>query len=146
MMKTSQFIILTTLFLVLISCGTMGHIAFYEFNLPKYTVEKDLNNIIDKDSIFSLPAKMRPEGVDEYFETIYVNFKTNPIEIYQLGFNGDSAIWKNSTKSTLALIGVYNGDSWRFDRDLGYDEERRIEARLEDSILSKLPYPYKKRN
>ena len=125
------------------SCGTTGHIEFYDFNKSKYDVQSDLMGIINKDSAFSVPLKWSESTKGGVFETYYVYFKQSPNEMYEIGFIGDSSNWRNAS-STLALIALYNGDRFLFERVLSSKEQRRMEKRFEDSILSKLSYSYKK--
>src|SRR5690348_18057550 len=93
--------------LFLSSCGTTGHLVFYHFDADKYDVEKEILNVINKDSAYTVPQKWVEHTKGDYFERIYIYFKKNPEELYQIGFTGDSSDWKHSTTSRLGLISVY---------------------------------------
>ena len=124
------------------SCGTTGHVRFYNFDSPKSEVEKDLLKVINSDSAFSVPTKWVESTRDDLFERYYAYFHSGPEEMYQIGFTGDSTQWKASSACKLALIGIYDGDTWKFEKDLSRKEEKRIQNRFETNILSKLNYNY----
>jgi hypothetical protein len=122
------------------SCGTTGHVKFYDFNNSKYEIEKNLIEVINRDSTFEVPPKWIESTTGDVFKMYYVYFHQTPEELYMIGFTGDSAKWKQSPTCRLGLIGVYDGIRWRFESDLSQKEERRIQRRFEESILSKLKY------
>jgi hypothetical protein len=99
--------------------------------------------IINKDSVFSVPLKWHKSTTGDYFERYYVYFSASPEEMYEIGFTGDSTEWKESFNSKLGLIAMYDGDQFRYDNDLSSKEETRIKRRFEKEILSKLKLSYK---
>ena len=129
------------LLVLLSSCGTTGHIIFYQFEANKYDVEKEILNVINNSS-HTLPTKWKDCNKGDYFEMTYVYFKNNPEEIYRLRFKYDSSIWNTSSTSTLALISQFDGDTWRNDDELSNKEIQRIQKRFETEILSKIKVPY----
>jgi len=129
-------------FVLLTSCGTTGHIRFYNFDRPKREVKEDLLKAINTDSAYSVPQKWKESTVGDLFEMYYVYFHSGPEEMYQIGFTGDSTQWKASSTCKLALIGIYDGDTWKFEKDLSRKEEKRIQNRFETNILSKLNYKF----
>jgi len=130
--------------LFLSSCGTTGHLVFYHFDADKYDVEKEILNVINKDSAYTVPQKWVEHTKGDYFERIYIYFKKNPEELYQIGFTGDSSDWKHSTTSRLGLISVYQGEQFKYEDELSNREINRIENRFETDILSKIKYTYYK--
>lgn len=129
--------------LFLSSCGTTGHIKFYNFSGSKYEVEKDLIKIINKDSVYVVPEKWIEGTKVDYLERFYVYFKSKPEEIYQIGFT-DSASWKYSPVCRLGIVSQFNGDSWKYESELNNKEIERITKRFEEAILSKIKYNYYK--
>ena len=130
--------------LFLASCGTTGHLVFYNFNADKYDVEKEILKVINKDSTYTVPQKWIEHTKGDYFERLYVYFKKNPEELYQIGFTGDSSDWKHSSTSRLGLISVYQGKQFQYEDELSYKDIERIEKRFEAEILSNVKYTYYK--
>ncbi|PUZ19170.1 hypothetical protein DCM91_20850 [Chitinophaga costaii] len=128
------------------SCGTTGHIVFYNFDANKYDVEREILNILNRDSIYIVPDKWREHIEGDYFERIYIYFKSNPEELYQIGFTGDAKTWKRSMSSKLGLISIYNGKQFLYETDLSNKEQKRIQNRLEKELLSKIKYTFKRSN
>lgn len=125
------------------SCGTTGHLTFYNFNVSIAEIEKEILSTINKDSTYVVPNKWLPHTKDDYFERIYVYFKNNPEELYQIGFTNE-ADGKHSSSSRLGLISVYNGHQFQYESDLPNKEIQRITKRFETEILSKVKYSYRK--
>ena len=140
-MKNLIFLLLSSIFLE--SCGTTGHVQFYNFDTRKDEVEKELRFIIHERSGHSIPAKWsdiyKDPGPIEY---IYVYFSKLPEEMYQVGFTGDSNEWKTSVKCQLGLVGLFRGDHWEYRKELSYKEIERMKKRFEREILSKIRYAY----
>ena len=132
--------------LFLSSCGTTGHIVFYHFNANKYDVEKEILNVINKNSAYTVPNKWHEHTEGDYFERIYIYFKNNPEELYQIGFTGDSTNWNQTSSCKLGLISVYQGKQFQYENELSNKEIERIEKRFETEILSKIKYTYFKSN
>ncbi len=127
-----------------ISCGTLaGHIVFYNFNASKYDVDAAFKEAINS-SPYKLPQRLEYIHQADYFERIYINYTSNPEEMYQIGFTGDSTDWNKSSTCKLGLIGQFNGKTWLFERDLSRKEMERIENRFEQTILSRVNYSYYK--
>ena len=129
---------------MLYSCGTTGHLKFYNFNNCKDSVKKDLLSVINYNSLYVAPTHWNnyEQGIDT-IRDIYVYFQSIPKEIYQLGFKGDTTEWRINKKScTLALVGTFNGKIWRFEKDMKSKEIERIEKRFEMEILSKMKHKY----
>jgi hypothetical protein len=139
MKKTIISIYISSIILVY-SCGTTGHLKFYNFNNTKDSVMNDLLSVINYNSLYVAPPHWNnyEQGIDT-IRDIYVYFQSNPKEIYQLGFKGDTAEWRLNKKScTLALVGVFNGKTWAFEKDMKTKEIERVEKRFEMEILSKM--------
>jgi len=117
--------------------------VFYNFDKPKYEVEKEILRVIKEDSSHKIPAKWKNCNQGDYFERIYIYFKDGPEELYQIGFTGDSTDWNHSSGSRLSLIGQFSG-KWKFERDLDQKEIDRITKRVESEILSKIKFEYYK--
>lgn len=137
-----KYFILSLLFLS--SCGTTGHVVFYHFDYSKYDVEKEILNVINKNPTYTVPSKWLERTRGDYFERIYVYFKNPPEELCQIGFTGDSTVWKQSSSSRLGLISIYQGNQFLYESDLSHKEKERIQNRLEKEILNKIKYPYRK--
>ena len=121
----------------IISSGTTGHLKFYDFIGSKQNIEFELKRVISANN-YSPPKSWNDYelGADS-IRDIYVLFESDPKEIYQLGFKGDSTSWQRN-KCTLALIGVFDGQLWHFKKDLSSKEIARIESRFENEILHKM--------
>jgi hypothetical protein len=132
--------------LLLSSCGGSGHIIFYDFNYSKFVVQNELNRVINKDSGYSVPHKW----IDCYKAAMpgdmFLYFKQNPEEMYEISFNGDPEEWQKSPVCRLALIYQFDGDRWRKDSELRRIEKDRICKRFEAEILSKIRYGYSRSN
>lgn len=140
-MKYFSFIILLT---TLVSCGTTGSIKLYDFNAPKYDVEKEILNVINKDSAHTVPRKWIEGTKLDYLERFYVYYNGNPEEMYEISFS-DSASWKYASTSRLAIISQFHyGNGWKYERDLSSKEIERITKRFEETILYKMKYGYSK--
>src|SRR5947207_8153091 len=69
---------------LIISCGTLGHIQFYNFNASKDVVEEDLLAVINKDSLYSPPSKWNNYEIGaDSTRDIFIMFQSNPKELYQ---------------------------------------------------------------
>ncbi len=138
--------VLVFLLLMIISCGTLGHIVFYKFDESKLAVEKELLRIINEDSLYTPPLEWNDYklGQDSLYD-IFIYFKDTPKEIYLVRFT-DRETWSHSNSSQLGLVGVFDGQFWYFEKDLNSKEESRLMKRFEVEILSKFPYSYKKEN
>jgi hypothetical protein len=117
---------------------------FYDFYHSKYEVEDEIKRVINENQNYVVPVKWKDSNKGDIFETIYVYMKSNPEELYQIGFTDDSAVWKNSSTSRLALILQFDGDTWRNNAELSRKEKDRITKRFEHEILSKIKYEYNK--
>ena len=129
---------------LLISCGTTGKIELYKYATSKEVLERELRYVIEKNSIHSIPSKWveiyQNQGSIEYW---YVYFPSSPEEMYKISFpNIDEG--KMSNHCYLALIGSFNGDEWRFRKELSSNELTRIKRRFENEILDQLGYEYSK--
>ncbi len=113
---------------------------FYEFDQNKYLVEREILKVIYQDSAFMVPAKWRGYDEGDTREMMYLYFKNPPEEIYQIGFTHDTTIWKIAPQCTLGLISKFDGDSWKYDKNLETKEIDRITLRFEAEFLSKLKY------
>ena len=58
----------------LCSCGTTGHIEFYNFSVSKYEVEKQLVLVINNDSAFSVPLKWHEHTTGDFLRGIMYIF------------------------------------------------------------------------
>ena len=135
-----------TMFILIIysSCGTTGRIMFYHFNVSKYVVDKQLIDILSKDSLYVVPVKWSNCKDGDVVEMRYVYLKSPPEEIYRMAFKYDSTIWKQTSISSLAFVSQFNGEIWKNERELSKKELERITKRFEEEILSKIKYPYYK--
>lgn len=137
---------ITLILIAFLSCGTTGRIIFYDFPASKYEIEEVLLKVIRQDSAYIVPDKWKIEHEDVY-PMIYIYFNANPEEIYQIGFSCDSLDWNSSPSySKLALIAKFDGDQFKFEKDLNRKEKERIEERFETEILAKIRYNYIKNN
>lgn len=136
------FTLLIAIFLT--SCGTTGHIVFYHFNASKYEVEKEIDSLLKTDSTFHVPLKWKEHTEGDYFERKYFYFKSNPEELYQIGFTGDSTVWKQSATSRLGFIAIYQGNQFQYQSDLSSKTIERITKRFENEVLSRIKYTYYK--
>ena len=141
-MNMAKLVLLISIFF-LTSCGTTGHISFYNFNASKAEIENEIMSTINDDSTYTVPKKWLSHTSDDYFKRIYIYFKDKPEELYQIGFTNE-ADWQDSPSSRLGLISVYSGHQFQYESDLSKKEIQRITKRFETQILSKVKYPYSK--
>ncbi|MBC7382567.1 MAG: hypothetical protein H7296_06160 [Bacteroidia bacterium] len=162
-------ILLATIILFFSSCGTTGHIRFYDYNVSKDSLENALKSFLLKNPSFKCPVndsmcsryyicdsvleyvvdedrKLHYVYTKEKIRKLYIYFHTEPEEIYRLEYYGDSKYWKeHPSSSRLALVAVVKvGGKWRYSGFLNrfFRGRRHVESRLEDELLSKLPYEY----
>lgn len=142
-----KYVVVIFVLSLVYSCGTTGHIQFYNYNISKDSLENDLLSVINEDSLYTAPSKWNDYelGIDTVYD-IFILFQSNPKEIYQLDFIGPPTDWKVNTTCKLALVGVFDGKLWHFEKDLSSDEKARVMQRFEEEILSKMKYPYTKSN
>ncbi|WP_295794149.1 hypothetical protein [Mucilaginibacter sp.] len=125
------------------SCGTSGHIQFYDFTVPESEVKKELISIINLNDKYKAPLHWNNYELGETKDDIFIYFDSNPKELYVVGFREYKEL-SDKNESILALIGLFDGKLWHFARDLNRDEENRAKGRLEKEILSKMKLSYKK--
>jgi hypothetical protein len=135
---------ISCLLIFLSSCTYRGHMIFYDFKYSKYEVENEINRVINENQNYVVPVKWKDCNKGDYYERIYVYMKSNPEELYRIGFTEDSTVWKNSSTSRLGLISQFDGDAWRYNDELSKKDVDRITKRFEHEILSKIKYEYYK--
>lgn len=146
----NQLIIMKKIFLFSISilfftsCGTTGHIVFYDFSASKYDVQNAIVKVLSQYPQYEVPSKWSNVDKGDYFERMYIYFKNPPEELYRIGFTGDSSTWKSESTSRLGIVSHFDGEVWRNERDLSNKEKERIQNRFESEILSKLLFKYNK--
>jgi hypothetical protein len=151
------------------SCGTTGHIRFYDYNVPKDTLQYIINQFLEKNPSYKFPSNdldwqkyhLQDSSIiwmindKDQVEAQYIHgkktrdliyFKQTKEEVYWIGYSGDEKYWKeHPTNSRLALIGFSKkGKYCLLNNRLGLREKKRIEKRFEKEVLFKLPYPYLK--
>jgi len=131
------------LLILFTSCGTSGHIQFYDFTVPKLEVKKELISIINSNNKYKAPTHWNNYELGETSDDIFIYFDSNPKELYVVGFREYKELF-DKNESILALIGIFDGKLWHFARDLNRNEENRAKGRLEKEILSKMKYSYNK--
>lgn len=128
--------------MLLSSCGTSGHIIFYDFDCPKDSIQNELQHVFNERSAYLVPSKW----IDCYKSAMpgemFLYFKHSPEEMYDIIFTGDSEEWKKSPVCRLALIYQFDGNRWRKDSELSIEEKKRICKRFEMEILSKIRFRY----
>jgi len=136
------------LFLLLTDVGGSGHIQFYSFDKSKEIINADFVSVINAaDSICDVSEEYNDENTlrDGWIKDIYVFFSSEPKEVYRLGFAYYNEEWDDKFSCDLALIGVFDGVYWYFNRDMKLKEKKRITERLERDILSKMYHSYSKK-
>jgi len=126
------------------SCGTTGHIIFYDFDANKYDVHNEIVKVLNQNPQYKVPSKWGNVDKGDYFERMYIYFKSQPEEIYRIGFTGDSSLWKSTSTSRLGIVSQFDGEVWRNERDLSDKTKQRIQQRFESEILSKVVFKYNK--
>jgi len=123
------------------SCGSAGHIKFYDFVVSKRDAKKELVNVINSNGYLA-PAHWNNYELGETKEDIFIYFKKEPKELYVVGFNdyGDNPDYKD--KTVLALVGIFDGKTWKYASDLSWSEEKRMNKRFQTEILSKMKFSY----
>jgi len=66
--KNDEIKYFTILILFVSSCGTTGHIAFFDFDAGKSNVEYELLKVIKDDSAFLVPDKWLARTNGDYFQ------------------------------------------------------------------------------
>lgn len=163
-------LLMGSLFLVF-SCGTAGKIASYDFGVSKDSLELAVNQFLTKNEGYRFPKNdpewkaFTPEdSVIDYqlidgavYRTykkltnseVYFYFKNEPEEVYELKYYMNKEYWDNHPFScSLMLVCVVNkGGKWRYSDPIFnsfFRGRKRVEKRLEEEVLIKLPYKYKK--
>jgi hypothetical protein len=127
----------------MLGAGTTGRILLYNYSQRKTVVESNLMQVINKDSIYTVPEHWNDYelGTDS-INDIYVSFNANPREIYQLNFIGPPSVWNERT-CVLGFVGLFDGKLWNFEKDLDNAEKERVIKRLEMEILQKMRFRFK---
>ncbi|MDF3026040.1 MAG: hypothetical protein K0S23_347 [Fluviicola sp.] len=153
------------------SCGTTGRIACYDFKVSKDSLELAVNRFLTKHEGYQFPkndttwrAYTPKDSVIDYQlidgvmhhhykslknTMVYLYFEKGPEEVYELRYSMDKAYWDNHPfSSRLALVSVMEkGGRWRHSDPIFnsfFRGRKRVEKRLEEEILNKLPHPYEK--
>lgn len=157
---------------LLCSCGTTGHIRFYDYNVSKDTLRSAIKQLLSANPAYNFPnndSAWKPyisaDSVTDWFadndghlhrryrqlwdKEEYIYFKNKREEVYKLHYYRDRDYWnRNPYYSRLALVGVVKkGGKWGYaDPIFGifFRGKRRVEKRLEKEILDKLPYKFEK--
>jgi hypothetical protein len=129
-----KYKIVIIFYILLASCGTSGHIQFYDFIVSKSEVKKELLNIIDSNRKYTAPTHWNNYELGATADDIFIYFDSNPKELYVVGFSEYKEL-SDKDESILALVGIFDGKSWHYSRDLSRAEESRVKERFEKEIL-----------
>ncbi|WP_341904158.1 hypothetical protein [Fluviicola taffensis] len=161
---------MSSLFFVF-SCGITGKITSYDFDVSKDSLELAVNQFLAKNELYRFPKNdpawkaYAPEDsvidyqlidgvmVHKYKKLtnieVYFYFKDEPEEVYEMKYYMNKEYWDNHPfNSSLMLISVVEkGGKWRYSDPVFnrfFRGRKRVEKRLEEEVLKKLPYKYKK--
>lgn len=170
-MRNILVLLILTSQCILTSCGTTGRITFYEYSVSKDTIENAITTFLIKNPEYAFPKndsawkKYTPKDSAIYYDQIenhlvdkyrdlrkfqvYVYFKKKPEEVYRLKYYMNEEYWVNHPNySRIALVSVVKkGGKWRYSDPIFntfFIGRRRVEKKLEQEILNKLPYKYVK--
>ena len=170
-MRNILVLLILTPLCILTSCGTTGRITFYEYSVSKDTIENAVKSFLIKNPEYAFPKndsvwkKYIPKDSMRIYDVvdnhvvykytdltktrIHIYFKKEPEEVYFLGYYMDEKYWNDHPfYSRVALVSVVKkGGKWRYSDPIFntfFIGRRRVEKKLEQEILNKLPYKYVK--
>ncbi|HTD97882.1 MAG TPA: hypothetical protein VK668_01280 [Mucilaginibacter sp.] len=143
-MKQPLSVALLLVMMLLGSCRSAGRVQFYNFISPKADVKKELIRVIDSNGKYSAPPHWNNYEEGEGPKDIFIYFKKGPRELYCVAFNNYDDIPDYKDKTVLALVSVFDGKIWKRGNDLSRAEEKRVEKRFREEILSKMKFYYSK--
>jgi predicted small lipoprotein YifL len=131
------------------SCGTTGHIYYYDYDIPKDSLKQALTEFFEENPQYKKPEKFKEYTGEDFRKglDVFFYFKENPEELYWAGYmEGDqSYLDAHPDECTFGLIAFASpGGRWQYERNLWFWEEKRVRERFEKEILSKLKYKYVK--
>ena len=127
---------------VLFSCGTLGHIQFYNIQASKEMVD---SVVIKLSTNTPIPNKWKKyvQSMDFLDEKFYY-FDSSPEEVYRFGCVGDSLDWKSHANCKIALYGIFDGKSWRVTNEINKEEQERMRLRFEKLVLGKMGFHFER--
>jgi len=148
-MKLNLFVILFTI--VLIGCGvaagTLGGFDRITFPTSKRALVVAIDSLYAQHPEYKIPDKWKREddwksrGYD-FLDSRIFYFMKQPEEMYYVSFYGDAndSVQVDSTATAIAIRAVYNGSTynWTKEGDLNSSEEKRMQKRFKEEIISKL--------
>ena len=125
-------------------CGTLGGIGD---NIYFATSKKKLETAID--SLYAQHPENKILQEWKIFDTWSASgydflesrifYFSNPDEMYYVTFVGDSTVLADTGKIGIGILAINKGNyKWLLDADLDSKEEKRIEKRFDNEIISKL--------
>ncbi|TJY63736.1 hypothetical protein FAZ19_15815 [Sphingobacterium alkalisoli] len=128
-----------------ISCGTLGGLDDRVFLVSKEKIENAIDSFYTMNPTYVIPAKWEQHndwskrGYD-FLESRIFYFKSSPEEMYYVSFVGTSTSPADTFTCTLAIRAVFKEDEkgWYLEKDLDRKEKKRIEARFDNEIVSKI--------
>jgi hypothetical protein len=157
---------------VLLSCGTTGRISFYDYKVSKDSLQITINGFLTRNEEYKFPIQdsswkaYTPPDSSIYHELVgkqlvykyknlkkaevYIYFKNKPEEVYWLSYYMNEKYWsEHPNNSRLAIVAVVKkGGKWRYSDAVFnrfFKGRKRVEQRLEQEVLNKLPFKYEKR-
>lgn len=119
--------------------GTFGMLVF---PFSKSTMEKTIDTLFYEYPQYCPPDKWHSLTVSNNAKNLIEGwifyFGSHPEEMYGATLIGDSTMLSDKTTIRIAIRTVYNGQYWMVESALSSAEKKRIEARFDTEIISKL--------
>ncbi|HRP03153.1 MAG TPA: hypothetical protein PLE30_10950 [Candidatus Kapabacteria bacterium] len=151
--KLYLLFLFSSMVILMNNCGKLGTLQTYEFNTSKELLDSSLVQLINNNKNFQLENKWKYYVKDSLIHLNFLNpkyyyFETGPKEVIMIGIlPTDNHLSQQCTLSIDATI-RYNGKDKKFnfyaEGSLSDKETRKLINRVENSILNKLGYKYKK--
>ncbi len=143
--------ILTTFTFLLAGCGfgagTLGGFEIINFPTSKRTLVASIDSLYAQYAEYKIPDKWKKrddwkERGYDFLDSRIFYFKSEPEEMYYVSFYGDAnkLIQADTTRTGISIRAVDNDANyiWTKESDISFSEERRINKRFQNEIVSKI--------
>lgn len=149
-MKTTKLILafLTSCFLTscFIGAGTLGGFDTRVFPTSKQKLVQAIDTLYSKYPNYKIPVKWKSrddwkERGYDFLDSRIFYFPSDPEEMYYVTFYGDAndSIQVDTTITGISIRAVENATSgWTLEANTSSSDKKRIEARFDKEIISKL--------
>jgi len=130
-----------------IGAGTLGGFETITFPTSKRILVVAIDSLFAEHPEYKIPNKWKKEddwkerGYD-FLDTRIFYFKSEPEEMYYVSFYGDAndSVQVDTTKTGISIRAIDNNTNylWTKEDDISSSEEKRINKRFQNEIISKL--------